>query len=214
MLGKMDKSDKKRTDFKGKKSSKKFKMAGKPKSGPNKPEQGAKKAKHFEKGDNSNEDRDNKMIIKIEKNKQMMKKKKELKQTTKDGGQKRPVKERGQHPAGEEGDRKAQWKKGKPEGKKTWKKSPVTAGKAGKVMGFLSGGYSDLSWTGVCCSSLITPTHLEGWFWQKRVPIFKDFSWKIGPFCKNFTIFGVLAMRKPESLGSVRNVDPCLKIFW
>ena len=66
----------------------------------------------------------------------------------------------------------------------------------------------------VCRSNLKTPTHLLGWFWQKRVPIFKDFSWKLGPFFKNFTIFGGFGMRKPENLGSVRKADPCLRFFW
>ena len=37
-------------------------------------------------------------------------------------------------------------------------------------------GYSDLVWTGVCRLNLKPSTHLEGSFWQKRVPIVKDFS--------------------------------------
>ena len=64
-------------------------------------------------------------------------------------------------------------------------------------------GYLDLSWTGVCRLSLKAPTHLQGWFWQKR-----------GPFFKNLAIFGVFALRKPANLGSVRKVDPCLRILW
>ena len=38
-------------------------------------------------------------------------------------------------------------------------------------------GYSDLVWTEVCRSNLETPTHFCGSFWQKKVPIFIDFSW-------------------------------------
>ena len=78
------------------------------------------------------------------------------------------------------------------------------------------GGYSDLSWTGVCHSSLKTHTHLKGWFWPKRVPIFKDFPSKIGLFFKNSAIFGVFAMRKPRksrNLGLSQKSWPMFKDF-
>ena len=45
----------------------------------------------------------------------------------------------------------------------------------------------------------------------KKVHIFKDYPSKIGLFFKNSAIFG------PENhviWGSVRKVDPCLRIFW
>ena len=45
-------------------------------------------------------------------------------------------------------------------------------------------GYSDLDWTGVCHSSLKVHSHSEGSFWQKKVPIFSDFSQNIDPFFK------------------------------
>ena len=51
----------------------------------------------------------------------------------------------------------------------------------------------------------------KGDFGRKGYLFLRFFSWKIGPFFKNFTIF---AMRKPKNLGSVRKVDPCLRIFW
>ena len=46
------------------------------------------------------------------------------------------------------------------------------------------------------------PCIFKGDFGQKRVPIFKDFPSKIGPFFKNSAIFGVFA-----------KVGPCLRIF-
>ena len=35
-----------------------------------------------------------------------------------------------------------------------------------------------------CCSTLETPYPFLGSFWQKKVPIFRDFSWNIDPFFK------------------------------
>ena len=37
------------------------------------------------------------------------------------------------------------------------------------------------------------PTHFYGSFWQEKVPIFRDFSWNIGPFVTLFSvIWGIL----------------------
>ena len=56
-------------------------------------------------------------------------------------------------------------------GHKNWQSLPYWYNQLVIVV-CLRGGYSDLSWTGVCRSSLKTPTYPYGWFWQKRVPIF------------------------------------------
>ena len=60
-------------------------------------------------------------------------------------------------------------------------------------------------WVGQGCATRAWKplSMFKGDFGRKMVPIFKDFSSKIGPFFKNFVIFGVL----------VRKVDPCLRIF-
>ena len=52
-------------------------------------------------------------------------------------------------------------------------------------------------------SSLETPTHLWGSFWQKKVPIFRDFSKSKGAF---FTIFGCF--------GYFWKMDPCFCREW
>ena len=57
-----------------------------------------------------------------------------------------------------------------------------------------------------------TPTHLLGSFWQKKVPIVKDFSWKINPFFYKFCDFLGFCHAK-TNLGSVRKLDPCFRIF-
>ena len=65
------------------------------------------------------------------------------------------------------------------------------------------GGYSDLSWTGVCARASKPLPIFKGDFGRKGYPFLRIFPWKLGPFFKNFAIF---ATRKPENLGSVRKV--------
>ena len=64
-------------------------------------------------------------------------------------------------------------------------------------------------WVGQGCAAWASKPLpiLKGDFGRKGYP-FLRISWKIGPF------FRVVAMRKLENLGSVRRVDPCLRIFW
>ena len=74
-------------------------------------------------------------------------------------------------------------------------------------------------WVGLGCAARASkPIPIfKGDFGQKRVPIFKDFPSKIGLFFKNFVIFGFSPCENPANhiiWGSVRKVDPCLRIFW
>ena len=56
---------------------------------------------------------------------------------------------------------------------------------------------------GGCHSNLETSTHFKGSFWQKRVPIFKDFSWNIGSF---FTISWCLHGEEPKIWKCKKNI--------
>ncbi|XP_072023849.1 pumilio homolog 3-like [Amphiura filiformis] len=111
MLSKMDKPDKKRTGFKGKKSAKKFQKAAKQKTSSKPEQQTIKPDRHVENQDQNVDV----AAAKIEKNNQMLQKKKNRQQLAKgddfsspakDGskGNKKPF-------AGDRGDRKAAWKK-------------------------------------------------------------------------------------------------------
>ena len=88
------------------------------------------------------------------------------------------------------------------------------------------GGYSDLDWSGMCRQQLKTHTHVQGYFFfQKQVPIFRDFGEKRYPFLvchKNTPGFSKFSLSNPENFENqtrpiVRDFfhekwDPCLGI--
>ena len=75
-------------------------------------------------------------------------------------------------------------------------------------------GNSDLVWTGlVCCSSLINPySSLRVILAEEGTSLLRIFLEKRSIFHK-FCDFGVFRHTKTWKLGSVRNLDPCLRIF-
>ena len=51
-------------------------------------------------------------------------------------------------------------------------------------------------------------------FGRKRVPIVKDFSWKIGPFFKNCAILGGFRHAKTQKFGLSQKMGPIIKDFF
>ena len=69
-------------------------------------------------------------------------------------------------------------------------------------------------WVGQgCAAGASNPYPSLRVIWQKRVPIFKVFSSKIGPFFKNFVIFRVFAMPKTWKFGLSQKSWPMFKDF-